>query len=1025
MAGKVNVPITVALQGLANTQRNLHNLSKGIANVGKTAGLAAIGFATFTAGIKAADFAMQAIAGARDLERNLEGLRTVFDEATPQMEQFSKNAYNMGLSMNEAAKASTFIGSVLKQSGFAIDETADLTERLIGLATDLSLTYGYDVQEALLGMTALFRGEYDPIEKFGVAMKQSEIDAEKAARGLSGLTGAAERYADQQIRVQFLFERAQDAMGAFSRQTGNLATEQLKLGAEFRNVRDTVAESLLPAIATLLSSTREVLEDVKPELVDAFERMAPIVEQLSTTIVPALADALLFVIDVVKETASLFDDLLDPTTEVGESVTAVSIAIGDLFELITGEQLTIEAVFEGIAGVIGFVADAVHDVIYVIENFIIGLQTVGELINMLLWADIRAFTTDWGALIRQRIADKDAAREQEIATRQLNQAIRDQEIAVASLKRAQESAYQQSFEYLSAIIPNFGGKSSPRITGDDATDTENNAKTEAKDYVKSFFEGLSDEMAKQRARLQLEQMTASEGLIDLILGSQGWMDIWLQIKQGTLSLKDLEEQFYKTAAGAKELEDAAKAAAEAQEEYDRAVADINAKLEEDLRAIAVRAKEVKESFKELIDGFSILPTIQREIGQFEGQVTDYLSSIEQSLKDTFDAGDLLQQGYNDLRAYARQELSILAEIGRQRDEIARRYDFAKALIDNYRQAFTASLSLTSLFSRLQGGTQEVLVTETSEGLRRVGDELREFQFTVSRSYTQTFEEVQDKTAGLLDGFRTMAEKARSFAENLRRLKELGLDPQLFDQLVQAGVEAGGETAQALVDGGSETITEINSLFAEIDALGADLGEEVGATMYGSGINMADGLLEGLRSKQNELEATAIAMAEAFSRNFQANVNIQVDAAASQAADSVKQAASDAIAAIPVPEQIVPSVDQAALSKINTLISNASSYIQNIGDATKAAGALVKRDIYQSLKADIEAGRTVDLSGITSGLSSAELAQRAVAAGGTTINNYITVEANTRTGGAKAGEEIATALQQLSNTSSNYSVSIGG
>ena len=106
-------------------------------------------------------------------------------------------------------------------------------------------------------------------------------------------------------------------------------------------------------------------------------------------------------------------------------------------------------------------------------------------------------------------------------------------------------------------------------------------------------EGLSDEMAKQRARLQLEQMTTSEGLIDLILGSEGWMDIWVQIKQGTLSLKDLEEQFYKTAAGAKELEDAAKAAAQAQEEYDKAVAAINAKLEEDLKLIAERAREVK------------------------------------------------------------------------------------------------------------------------------------------------------------------------------------------------------------------------------------------------------------------------------------------------------------------------------------------------------------------------------------------------------------------------------------------------
>ena len=40
MAGKINVPITTAVQGIANAQRQLSQLSKGIQSVGKTAGLA-------------------------------------------------------------------------------------------------------------------------------------------------------------------------------------------------------------------------------------------------------------------------------------------------------------------------------------------------------------------------------------------------------------------------------------------------------------------------------------------------------------------------------------------------------------------------------------------------------------------------------------------------------------------------------------------------------------------------------------------------------------------------------------------------------------------------------------------------------------------------------------------------------------------------------------------------------------------------------------------------------------------------
>ena len=133
-------------------------------------------------------------------------------------------------------------------------QVASLTEDLVRLGADLSITYGYDVQEALLGMTALFRGEYYPIEKFGVAMKQNEINAELAARSLDHLEGAERRLAEQQIRVQFLFERATDATGAFARMTGTLFAEQQKLEAAINNMLQQAGEPLLKTMADLASA---------------------------------------------------------------------------------------------------------------------------------------------------------------------------------------------------------------------------------------------------------------------------------------------------------------------------------------------------------------------------------------------------------------------------------------------------------------------------------------------------------------------------------------------------------------------------------------------------------------------------------------------------------------------------------------------------------------------------------------------------------------------------------------------------
>lgn len=1019
MAGKINVPITTAIQGLANTTRQLNTLTNGIAKVGKTAGLAAIGYAAFAAGIKAADFAVQAIAGARDLERNMLGLKTVFEDMEPQMRAFSRNAEEVGLSLNEASKASVFIGSVLKQSGFSIEETADLTERLVRLGTDLSLTYGYDVQEALMGMTALFRGEYDPIEKFGVAMKQSEINSELAARGLDHLTGAARRFEEQQIRVELLFQRASDAQGAFQRGAGTLAVEQLKLQATFSNMRDTVANNLLPAIGLLTQKFREALVGIEPKIKESFEAIEPVLYDLGNILIPTLTDALEKTLTAFNNLIKVIEPIIDPTTELGTSVSRLIIQIESLFNTFANNQPATDTVnvFESLGKVLSFVIDIVTRLIYWIEYLNLRIRVFQERMVALFSLDWDSFLSDWDAYFERELTNLQLVKNLREGQNKYNYELNQTNLLRNKLRLTTNSGEENRFNRLRQQFAQ-----EPRILPFD----EEVGKETGKKFVKGFFDKLKEDVQKEVARQQLELRGASEGLIDAILGSDEWMKIWLSIKQGKVVLEDLQKQFNRTAAGAKELADQAKKSAEDIKEYEEAVKRINDELAETLKEIADKAEDAKRTFADLLSGFSILPTIQREIGQFEQEIVGQLFSIEQALKSAFDNKDILEGGYNQLRAFAQQELRLLASIGRQRDELAQRFDLAKGLIDNYKRAFTAALDLTSLFGQLKEETETRTVTSVSRALMRLGGSMREFEVTISSTYEETIGGIQNKSQSILTGFRDMAEKARTFGENLRRLRALGLDPALFQQLIDAGIDAGGATAQALVEGGSETINELNSLFKDIETIGGSLGEEVAVSLYGTGIDLANGLLEGIRSKQNELENQARTMAEAFNRAFQGALNVQVDIAAKAASDAAREVAQAQIDAIPVPEALKepPKIDQAALTRIRELIAQASRYIANIGDATKRAGALVKRDIYTSLEQDILAGRAINLAGIQSGMTTAELAAAATAAGGTTVNNYyVNVTADTRTSGAKAGEAVVESLQKFGQVNGAFNVQV--
>jgi hypothetical protein len=270
--------------GLKQAQNALGGLSRQYDSLGKTIGAAVGAMAGFNALQTAQQFVVQSVDATQKFERNLLALNQVFEEAAPQIRAFSKEVENYGLSQSQAAQASVFLGSVLKQYGFTTAESANQTENLVRLAQDLATTYGYDVQEALLAITALFRGEYDPIEKFGVAMKQNEINAELAARGLGDLTGAAEMQAAAQIRLELLFERGADSIGAFTRATDTLYGSQQRLNAVMGNLQVAFGEPLQGPLAEINNLFADLAQQFGPDIVEIGKSIGNAIEGITPTI---------------------------------------------------------------------------------------------------------------------------------------------------------------------------------------------------------------------------------------------------------------------------------------------------------------------------------------------------------------------------------------------------------------------------------------------------------------------------------------------------------------------------------------------------------------------------------------------------------------------------------------------------------------------------------------------------------------------------------------------------------------------
>jgi len=142
----LNIVSTFKGNGISTASKQLGEFGRATSGLGGTLGKVGAAIASFGIAAKAIKFTKESIDSARDLERNIFSVKTVFDEFSPAIEKFTLNAENLGLAQKDAAKASVFLGSVLKQSGFSMEFVTSETQKLVSLGVDLAATYGYDVQ---------------------------------------------------------------------------------------------------------------------------------------------------------------------------------------------------------------------------------------------------------------------------------------------------------------------------------------------------------------------------------------------------------------------------------------------------------------------------------------------------------------------------------------------------------------------------------------------------------------------------------------------------------------------------------------------------------------------------------------------------------------------------------------------------------------------------------------------------------------------------------------------------------------
>jgi len=275
----------------------------------------------------------------------------------------------------------------------------------------------------------------------------------------------------------------------------------------------------------------------------------------------------------------------------------------------------------------------------------------------------------------------------------------------------------------------------------------------------------------------------------------------------------------------KKVSDAVKKSADAAK---KAAADLAEALAKETEALAEFSKELMalgEGVKPLID-------LGREIGQFEQTATSGFDAIAESIQNGIGNGTIVARAGKNLLDYVATERKALTAIARQRDELASKRGLAEALIGDVKAAVRGFASITDL--------------------------------------------VNQETGNLVSNFSDVVTRSKEFASQLKQLRELGLDKNLYKQIVDAGLEAGSATAAEIIKGGTGTVSELNNLFLELERVGEAIAEDTALVMFNNGVEVAGGLVAGLMSQEQALVNAATALADAFTSTFNSMItNLKV------------------------------------------------------------------------------------------------------------------------------------------------------
>ena len=319
-------------RGVKNSSSLFDKAAGGIKKTAKTVGkTVAVGLGAGAAAFAA--LAKASLSARGELEQNMGGSQQVFKEFAKTIQDEGAQAYkNLGLSQSDYLATANKMGALLQGSGFAIEESMNMTTAAMQRAADVASIMGLDTSAAMEAVAGAAKGNFTMMDNLGVAINDTALAQYALSKGITKSTQEMSTQEKVGLAMELFLDKTAYAAGNYAKENATLAGSLSTAKAAFDNFlsgagsAEQLVEAVLSAAQVVTSSLVTILPELAQGIGTLVAGLAPMLPELIMTLLPGLSSGVgTLIAGLIAALPSIFSALFSVLPEVGANLLAALI----------------------------------------------------------------------------------------------------------------------------------------------------------------------------------------------------------------------------------------------------------------------------------------------------------------------------------------------------------------------------------------------------------------------------------------------------------------------------------------------------------------------------------------------------------------------------------------------------------------------------------------------------------------------------------------------------------------------------